>query len=74
MWGSAFNLPHDLYVYESDQTPAREVLDLTAEGVEERETSSSSRRSNPNLWVMMGAIILVVLAVAIVVSVFSGPG
>ena len=28
LWGSAYNLPHDLCVYESDQMPAREVLDL----------------------------------------------
>jgi hypothetical protein len=78
LWGSAYNLPHDLYVYESDETQAREVLDLAPEGLPEGleggETYPSPRRSDPNLWVMMAGIILAVLALAIVISVFSRPG
>jgi len=27
-WGSAFNLPHGIYVYQADATQAREVLEL----------------------------------------------
>ena len=73
MWGSAYNLPHDLYVYESDKTPAREVLDLAPGELEERENDLPHRRSNPNLWVMLGGFILAVLAIAIVLSVFSRP-
>ena len=74
LWGSAYNLPHDLYVYASDETPAREVLDLTPEGLEEQETHLLPRRSNPNLWVLMAGIILAVLVIAIVVSLFPRPG
>ena len=74
LWGSAYNLPHDLYVYASDETPAREVLDLTSEGLEQGESQDSPRRSNPNLRFVMAGIILAVLAVVIVVSAFSRLG
>ena len=74
LWGSAYNLPLDLYVYASDETPAREVLDLTPEGLDASETYPSPRRSNTNSWAMMGGIILAALAIAIVASVFSRTG
>ena len=74
LWGSAYNLPHDLYVYASDEIPAREVLDLEPEGLEKRETYSPPSRSNSNIWVMAAGVILAVLTLAIVVSVFSRPG
>ena len=28
LWGSAYNLPHDVIVYESDEEKARDLLDL----------------------------------------------
>ena len=74
LWGSAYNLPHDLYVYASDETPAREVLDLVPLGSEEGETYLPPRRSKPNLWVMLGGIVLAFLTLAIVLSVFSRTG
>ena len=33
LWGTAYNLPHGVYVYEEDATQARELLGLDAEGV-----------------------------------------
>ena len=32
LWGSAYNLPHALYVYDSDEAQARETLALPGEG------------------------------------------
>ena len=74
LWGSAYNLPHDLLVYASDETPARELLDLVPKGSLEQKTDLPPRRSNPNLWAMIGGIILAALTLAIVVSVFSRTG
>ncbi|MFQ6026597.1 MAG: hypothetical protein ACE5Q6_03665 [Dehalococcoidia bacterium] len=37
LWGSAYNLPHALYIYESDQMQAREVLEMPPLELEERE-------------------------------------
>ncbi|MCS5667734.1 MAG: DUF2007 domain-containing protein [Dehalococcoidia bacterium] len=35
LWGTAYNLPHDLIVYEEDETRARELLQVLPQ--EERE-------------------------------------
>lgn len=68
LWGSAYNLPHDVYVYESDQVQAREVLNLP-EGQEE-EMEGTSRGVNVALWLAV-AVITVVLALGIVVPLVS---
>ena len=31
LWGSAYNLPHALYVFQSDEARSREILNLGAE-------------------------------------------
>ena len=43
LWGSAYNLPHDLYVFLSDEDAARDVLELVPpEPGEERDQKVSS--------------------------------
>ncbi len=74
LWGSAYNLPHDLYIYESDETAAREVLELAPrQDLEEEDQASYSQRSTPNLWLLLAGAVLGVLFLLIMVSVFSRP-
>ncbi len=74
LWGSAYNLPHDLLVYESDETEAREVLELAPhEVIEGEDQDSSNQRSTPNLWLVLAGAAFGVLFLLIMVSVFSRP-
>ena len=43
LWGSAYNLPHDLLVYESDETQARQVLELEPRQPSDGEGSNDQR-------------------------------
>ena len=45
LWGSAFNLPHGLYVFQADEGKAREVLGL--EAGDPQENDASTRRGFP---------------------------
>ena len=74
LWGSAYNLPQDLYVYAVDEATAREMLELPAEGSDEQGTALLQRRSYSNLQVTLAGIILVALVIAILVSVLSKSG
>ncbi len=68
LWGSAYNLPHDLYVYQEDEMRAREVLDLAPREIEEREMQERpSSGVGPGLGVVL--LIAVALVVAIVVPI-----
>ena len=65
LWGSAYNLPHDLCVYEGDEERARTVLGLPQPLEDETEGSSSwSRRW---LWLVL-AVVVVVFVMAIVLA------
>jgi hypothetical protein len=61
LWGSAYNLPHAIYVYESDEMRAREVLDLIPLELVERERAAAGPRRQPRVWLIM-LIIGIVLA------------
>ena len=71
LWGSSYNLPHDLYVYQGDEMRAREVLDMAPQEIEERERQEpQSESSGPGLilvWLFAAAV-----AVAIVLSLGAG--
>ena len=68
LWGSAYNLPHDLYVYQADEMEAREVLDLEPQEIEERDTRDRpSSGISPRLGVNL--LIAVALVVAIIVPI-----
>ena len=68
LWGSAYNLPHDLYVYQADEMEAREVLDLEPQEIEERDTQDRpSSGTGPRLGVNL--LIAVALVVAIIVPI-----
>lgn len=58
LWGSAYNLPHGLYVYESDEMRAREILELTPLEVIEREQTSRPGSRN-RVWLILAVIAIV---------------
>ena len=70
LWGSAYNLPHDLYVYQEYEMQAREVLDLAPREIEERETQERPS-SGIGLGLGVGLLIAAALVVAIVVPIVA---
>ncbi len=60
LWGSAYNIPHGLYVYQVDEMRAREVLQLTPAEVLEREGYEQPPSRQSRLW-----LILVVIALSL---------
>ena len=68
LWGSAYNLPHDIYVYEEDRTKARELLDLPA--LVEGESEASQPRGLSGIWLAVVAA-AIVLTLGVVVPWFS---
>ena len=69
LWGSAFNLPHDLYVYEEDEMRARDVLDLAPQELVERATRGAAARPRLGLGLAALVIIAIVLAVGTMVPI-----
>ena len=68
LWGSAYNLPHDIYVYEADQAKARELLDMPE--VVEGESEASQPRSFSGFW-LAAAFLVIVLVLGVVVPWFA---
>ena len=64
LWGSAYNLPHGLYVYQSDEMRAREVLDLTPLEIVEREVTEAGGGHRAKLW-LITVVLAIVLALII---------
>jgi len=71
LWGSAYNLPHDLCVYEGDEARAREVLNLPEPG--EGATGDIPPRAGFGLWVAV-VVITVVLALGIILPMVARLG
>ena len=71
LWGSAYNLPHDLFVYESDEPQAREVLDLAPQEPLASEEQVHGQDSKQNLWLVLAGAVLAVAVLLAMVSVFS---
>jgi len=68
LWGSSYNLPHDLYVHQGDEMQAREVLDLAPQEIEERERQAAPS-SGMGLGLAAALIIAAVLVLATVVPI-----
>ena len=73
LWGSAYNLPHDLYVYASDEDQARQLLELSPSGAED-ERIERQAGMDQRIWPVLGGALLVILALVLVVSLFSPGG
>ncbi len=61
LWGSAFNLPHGLYVFETDESKARELLGLDSADSQDIDQASPKRGF---LWLIL-VVVGLVLALAI---------
>lgn len=74
LWGSAYNLPHDLYVYESDEARARELLELVPQELVEGEAQEARPGANQNRWVVLMGAVLVAVLLVIVIGLFNNSG
>ena len=73
LWGSGYNLPHDLVVYESDEGQAREVLDLGPSEGPGPEGQAGQTAPASNLGLILVGVVLGVLFLVVMVSVFARP-
>lgn len=71
LWGSAYNLPHALYVYESHEMQAREILDLTPMEMIERDAEARALSSHRNKLPMIIVVITILLVLVIAGPSFS---
>ena len=69
LWGSAYNLPHDISVYEEDEVRAREVLELPPLDPAERVARESAESGRDRRLLFLGVAIAVLAAAIILQSV-----
>ncbi len=74
LWGSAYNLPHDLYVFESDQARAKDVLEIAPSGPQQTEGPDSQPQENRNMWRVLAGAALVLLVLVLIISLFNRSG
>lgn len=67
LWGSAYNLPHALYVFQSDEMRARGVLDLHPEEMAERADEAPAPARGPSM------LVFLVVAAVLLVLIIAGP-
>ena len=75
LWGSAYNLPHGLYVHQSEEMRAREVLDLPPREIAEREGDGPASAPRPGLWLIIFAVALLlalIIAAPSLLQLFGG--
>ena len=61
LWGTAYNLPHGLYVFETDASSAREILGLDGAAFQDNDDTSPRR----GLFWLILAVVGIVLALVI---------
>ena len=71
LWGTAYNLPHDLLVYEENEARASEVLQILPRAVQEpyQETTGESSLMPPRL--VTATIVAIVAFVAFTVAIVN---
>ena len=71
LWGTAYNLPHDLLVYEGDEIRAQEVLEYPPQEILERDQEQESEIPAPVMpqWMVTATIIVIVAFIALTVVV-----
>ena len=67
LWGTAYNLPHDLLVYDGDEPRAREVLQFVPR--DEREPYLEGEEPSPLMpqWMVTATIVAIVAFIAFTV-------
>ncbi len=64
LWGSAYNLPHGVYVYERDTAKALDILQL--DSIDDGYSDRGSGKSISGIWILL----MVVLGLLIIGPVF----
>ena len=69
LWGTAYNLPHDLLVFEGDELQARDILEIPPQELLEREQELNASPSNPVMpqWMVTVTIFVLVVFIALTV-------
>jgi hypothetical protein len=69
LWGTAYNLPHDLLVFEGDELQARDILEIPPQELLEREQELNARPGNPVMpqWMVTVTIFVLVAFIALTV-------
>ena len=69
LWGTAYNLPHDLLVYEGDEDLAREVLQYVPQEILERDREEQRESLAPLMpqWMVTATIVVIVAFIALTV-------
>ena len=69
LWGTAYNLPHDLLVFEGDELQARDILEIPPQELLEREQELNTRPGNPIMpqWMVTVTIFVLVAFIALTV-------
>ena len=67
LWGTAYNLPHDLLVFEGDEMRALEVLEYPPQEILERDQEQESEIPAPLMpqWVVTATIVAIVAFIAL---------
>ena len=71
LWGTAYNLPHDLLVYEGDEARARDILKIVPREEREGEQLSEKRGVQHSQlmpqWMVTATIVAIVAFIALTV-------
>jgi len=71
LWGTAYNLPHDLLVYEGDEARARDILKIVPREEREGEQLSEKRGVQRSQlmpqWMVTATIVAIVAFIALTV-------
>jgi|TARA_B100000809_G_C14789210_1_gene405969 hypothetical protein len=71
LWGTAYNLPHDLLVYEGDEARARDILKIVPreerEGEQLSEMRGEQRSQLMSQWMVTATIVAIVAFIALTV-------
>ena len=69
LWGTAFNLPHDLLVFEGDDLQARDILEIPRQEISERELEQNVSPSSSVMpqWMVTLTIFVLVAFIALTV-------
>ena len=66
LWGTAYNLPHDLLVHESDEMQARDILKIPPNEVIEQQLGFDSGHEKPSPVIYQWRISIIIVVVALI--------
>ena len=66
LWGTTYNLPHDLLVHESDEMQARDILKIPPNEVIEQQLGFESGYENPSPVISQWRISIIIVVVALI--------